>query len=185
MKETHARIWRGADRNKARYGKLCFCHFGPKCGPNSADIPIMAVARELRKHPGPKVKTSDIRACEKKWIDVGSGVFSRTFTNIRQLLITTKQGPSPADVHSRRVWDLNTGRIIDDCVIDDTSDEQIYRQLDEATNIRIELTLKNAVSMFHKKGPTYARYSRNHEYARRLRQGHSVELDFGQAGALT
>ena len=162
LRETNHRVTDDGDKGKrARRRQLeasevrqaMICHFGPRCGPDQVDIPVMSVDKELRGHPGPKVKENEIKACDKRWVDVGSGIFSRTFSNVRQLPITTRQGPSIADIHSRRVWDLNTGKLIDDCILDDTPDQIINRQLDEATNVRVELTLKGALDMFLKKGP--------------------------------
>ena len=55
-------------------------------------------------------------------------------------------------MHRRTVWNLETGRMIDDCVVDDTPDGILHRELPEEMNIRVELVLKDAISMYQRKG---------------------------------
>ena len=56
------------------------------------------------------------------------------------------------DIHTRTVRNLDTGRIIDQCVVEDTPDAILYRELPHSANIRVELVLKDAVSMYQRKG---------------------------------
>ena len=57
------------------------------------------------------------------------------------------------DVQHRKTWSLTTGRVIDDCNIDDVSDATLHRYLTEPDDIRVEVTLKDALEMYEKKGP--------------------------------
>ena len=57
------------------------------------------------------------------------------------------------DIESRRVWRLSTGRLLDECRVNDVPDRVLNRRLEEVDDIRVELTLKNAVEMFERKGP--------------------------------
>ena len=57
------------------------------------------------------------------------------------------------DIARRKVWSLSTGRAIDDFEVDVTSDKELQRYLKEVDDIRVELTLKNAVELFQRKGP--------------------------------
>ena len=57
------------------------------------------------------------------------------------------------DIARRKTWSLSTGRVIDDCEVDMVSDKDLHRDLKEVDDIRVELTLKNAVEMFRRKGP--------------------------------
>jgi hypothetical protein len=102
----------------------------------------------LSSHPGPKVKTSDIKPRDLKWVDIGSGVMSRTFTQVTHMTTTSKGGPNLCDIHSRRIWSLSTGRMIDECVIDNTSDDMLGREMASRDDIRVEVTLKNALTLF-------------------------------------
>ena len=118
--------------------------------------PVRAVDSVHPGHPGPVVETRDITARDQRWIDIGSGIVSRTFIGAEHLPVTSKNGPSLVDVHSRKIWSLSTGRLVDECVIDDVPDDILYRKLPAADNLRIELTLKDAVSLFERKGPDIA-----------------------------
>ena len=57
------------------------------------------------------------------------------------------------DVESRRVWSLSTGKVIDECRIDEVTDEVMNRKLPAPDDIRVELTVKNALKMFKRGGP--------------------------------
>ena len=60
------------------------------------------------------------------------------------------------DVQHRKVWSLSTGKLIDECCVDDVSDEELHRRLPEPDNIRVEITMRNAIELFEKKGPDVA-----------------------------
>ena len=113
-------------------------------------------SREVRQHPGPIVRRKDISTKERQWQDIGSGVFARTFPQSERLLTTTRGGPPIDDVHRRTIWSLSKGRIIDDCLVDDVPDKTLNRWLDEPDDIRVELTMKNALSMYHRSGADVA-----------------------------
>ena len=102
------------------------------------------------------MRKKDISAKERQWQDIGSGVFARTFTQAERLLTTTRGGPPIDDVHRRTIWSLSKGRIIDDCLVDDVPDKTLNRWLDEPDDIRVELTMKNALSMYHRSGADVA-----------------------------
>ena len=106
----------------------------------------------LSKHPGPKVSEEEIERRDMQWRDIGSGTMARTFKGASKLMLSTKGGPPPCDVHRRTVWDLETGRVIDDCVVEDTPDEVLFRELPKEMNIRVELVLKDAISMYQRQG---------------------------------
>ena len=75
------------------------------------------------RHPGPRTKEDDIEKCEMTWKDIGSGTVARTFVGATKLLVSTRGGPPEIDVYRRTVWNLSTGRIIDDCIVEDTPDQ--------------------------------------------------------------
>ena len=115
-----------------------------------------ANGEEIRKHPGPIIETKDITGKEQQWLDVGSDVFARTFAQAQRLLTTTRGGPPIRDVHRRTIWSLSKGRIIDDCIVDDVADEVLNRWLLEPDDIRIELTMKDALDMYQRVGADVA-----------------------------
>ena len=45
------------------------------------------------------------------------------------------------------------GKLLDECRVNDVPDHLLNRKLEEVDDIRVELTLKNAVETFEKKGP--------------------------------
>ena len=53
-----------------------------------------------KNHPGPKIKTKDIRKQDMQWIDIGSGVMSRAFTQVKKMITTTKGGPPMTDIQT-------------------------------------------------------------------------------------
>ena len=116
--------------------------------PSDADIPVSS----LEDHPGPEIRREEIQRGDLVWKDIGSGTMARTFVGAKRLEVTTKGGPPSCDVHRRTVWNLNTGRIIDDCIIDDTHDKDLYRSLPVETDIRVELVLKDALAMYAREG---------------------------------
>ena len=57
------------------------------------------------------------------------------------------------DIQSRRIRSLTTGKIIDECNIENTPDERLYRELERPDNLRVEVTLKGAEKLFMRHGP--------------------------------
>ena len=104
-------------------------------------------------HPSPVVKKEDMRKGDFEWKDIGSGVFAKTFLQAERLTVSSKGGPPACEVARRVVRNLATGKIIDDCVPEDTSDSVLHRRLPHPEDIRIELTMRGALSMYNKIGP--------------------------------
>ena len=102
--------------------------------------------KEIRKHPVSIIHESKITAKKRQWQDVGSGVFARTFPRSRQLLTTARGGPLMEDVHRRTVWSPSKGRVIQDSIVDDVSDHELNKKLEEVDDIRVELTMQGAMS---------------------------------------
>ena len=106
----------------------------------------------LKAHPGPIVQEKNIVKGDVQWQDIGSGTFAKTFRNETRLRTTSQHGPPIGDVHRRTVWSLSTGKVIDDCIPDDVSDEVLHRQMGYTDNIRVELVMKDALAMYHRIG---------------------------------
>ena len=66
--------------------------------------------------------------------------------------MTTRGEPPASDVHRRTTWSLTTGKQFDDCYIDDCADSVLYRELVAPDNVRVELVMRDAVSMYRKVG---------------------------------
>ena len=109
-------------------------------------------ADSVSAHPSPRTKRDDMCKGDLQWKNVGSGTMARTFLDAKSLAITTRGGPPACDVHRRIVRDLNSGKVIDDCIVDDTPDEELFRYLEVETDIRVELVLKDALDMYARKG---------------------------------
>ena len=61
-----------------------------------------------------------------------------------------------AGVEHRNIWSLSTGKLLEECDIDDTPDASLHRKLDEPDDLRVEITLRNAMVLFKRKGPDVA-----------------------------
>jgi hypothetical protein len=125
-------------------------HFGNSTlAPGSrASIPIDSLA----SHPGPVMRRKDIKSRDLQWTDVGSGVFARTFIGAERLVVTSRGGPCIGDIASRRIWSLSTGKMLDECDIDDVPDKILERKLPEPDDIRVELVLKGALDLYQRRG---------------------------------
>ena len=108
---------------------------------------------ETRAHPGPLLRIDEITSRERQWTDIGSGIMAKTFVNMKRLTTTSRGGPPLQDIQSRRIRSLTTGKIIDECDIENTPDEQLYRELERPDNLRVEVTLKGAEKLFMRHGP--------------------------------
>ena len=104
-------------------------------------------------HPGQKIKRHEILARDLQWTNIGSGVFTRIFPQAMKLMTTSKGGPAMTDIQSRRVWSLSTGKLVDECNIDEVPDHELNRQLKMPDDLRVELIMKQAIVMYEKKGP--------------------------------
>ena len=106
-----------------------------------------------KSHPGAHVEADEITGRDQHWRDIGSGIVARTFRKAKRLHTTSKGGPCADDVYSRKVWSLSTGKLLDECIVDDVADARLHRELKEPDDIRVELTLKNAIALYERKGP--------------------------------
>ena len=115
-----------------------------------------------QQHPGPVVNNKNPIAKEDtEWKHIGSGMFAKTFKDAKHFVTTSKNGPAAQDVYRRVTTSLRTGKIIDDCIIDDVPDSVLHRRMQAPESIRVELTMMGAVEMFKQKGIDVAEvYSR-------------------------
>ena len=111
-----------------------------------------AAKEAAKEHPGPKIRREDVEKEDLQWKDIGSGTVARTFLGLKKLLITTRGGPAECDIHRRTVWSLRTGKIIDDCYVDDVPERILRRELEHEDDVRIELVLKDALALYERKG---------------------------------
>ena len=57
------------------------------------------------------------------------------------------------NIFGRKVRSLSTGKVLDDCEMHAISDDKLNRDIGKLDDIRVELTLKNALKLFERKGP--------------------------------
>ena len=103
-------------------------------------------------HPGPIGGDKKPCKADLEWRHIGSGIMAKTFMGATHMVTTSRGGPAAQDVHRRVIRSLRTGRIIDDCIPDDTPDAVMNRAMRETDDIRIELTMKGAEKMFQRTG---------------------------------
>ena len=113
-------------------------------------------SKAIKTHPGPIISTDKITKAEMQWNDIGSGTFARTFVQAPRLLTTTRIGPPICDVHRRTIWSLSKGRVIHDCIVDDTPDKELNKILETPDDIRVELIMKDSLSMYLRAGADIA-----------------------------
>ena len=111
----------------------------------------MAV-EDFRGHPSPILNTEEIDKAEMVWKDIGSGIFAKSFKGATRLPFSSSGGPPECDVYRRVVRSLTTGKVIDDCVVGDVSDQMLRRVIPAPDNLRVELIMNNALSMYQRKG---------------------------------
>ena len=90
---------------------------------------------DIAGHPGEKSNT--VKTEDKKWVDEGSGTFTRLFEDAEHFVTTTKHGPTMSDIHTRITRSLTTGTIIDDAIVQDTSDRLLNRRPPTRDNIQV------------------------------------------------
>ena len=100
--------------------------------------------------------TRQIPKSDCEWKDIGSGTFARTFPQAERLITTSRGRPPIGDIHRMTIWSLSLGRVIDDCVVDDVSDERLHRELGEADDLRVEFIMKGAAAMYNRSGADIA-----------------------------
>ena len=52
------------------------------------------------------------------------------------------------DIAKRTIWCLKAGKMLDECIIDDTPDDCLHRKLDKVTDIRVEVEVKGSLDLF-------------------------------------
>ena len=77
--------------------------------------------------PEQKLHGTNVPEDELKWRQIGSGMYARTCLQADRLAISTKSGPVASDVERRIVRDADTGKLIDDCIPDNTPDDVLLR----------------------------------------------------------
>ena len=103
-------------------------------------------------HPSPVGNPMKWPKEDLEWKHIGSGTFARTFPQADRMKTWSKGGPPQKDVHKRVVRSPSTGKVIDECVVDDVPDAILHRRLAMPDNIRADLTMKCATKMFEVKG---------------------------------
>ena len=78
------------------------------------------------------------------------------------MLAALTQNHWPQEVQDYLViLSCSTSKVLDDCETDAISDDKLNRDIGKVDDIRVELTLKNALKLFERKGPASSRYSHN------------------------
>ena len=136
--------------------------------------------------PGPRHRGDEFPKGDLEWKDIGSGVMAKTFPQMARLVTTSRGGPQVSDVYKRVVRSLTTGKIIDECILDDTPDSVLNRMLPCPDHVRVELTMRGAIKMFEVKGadvsevfspPRVAQEASVRQYGgRSLKPGWSLDL---------
>ena len=106
-----------------------------------------------RHGPAQRIFGERIPQEELEWREIGSGMWARSFIGMSRLLTTTRSGPCESEVKRRIIRNADTGKLIDDCEPEHVSDEKLFRDMKEKTNIRVELIMKNAAKWFKTAGP--------------------------------
>ena len=138
--------------NSVQRGEPITGQVGSECGTlavtdEAARPPLKS---KIKKRPGPmpkprwshdrpeqRIRESEVHRDELAWKPIGSGMWARTFKNASCMITTTKSGPCEADVYRRIVRDVETGKVMHDCIPDNTCDaDQV--DLDQPRSIRIE-----------------------------------------------
>ncbi len=68
------------------------------------------------------------------------------------MITTSRGGPPRCDVYRRIIRRARTGKLIDDCLVDDVPDEVLDRYLRVPEDIRVELMLHGSTKLFEDKG---------------------------------
>ena len=107
-------------------------------------------------HPGPIDRSGKFAKEDLTWKHIGSGVMAKTYPNANRMMTTSKGGPPMRDIYRRTIRDLRTGRVLDECVVDDTPDSMLHRHLMVPTDIRVEVEMHDALKMFEAKNADVA-----------------------------
>lgn len=107
---------------------------------------------DCRNHPSPVMRTDGIDQAESQKKNIGSGISAKTFVSVSELPVSSRGGPAECDVHRRAIRSLATGEVIGGCVVDDTDNKMLRRRIPFPDNVRVELIMRYALSMFQRKG---------------------------------
>ena len=99
-------------------------------------------------HPGPRVPTHKITMRDQVWQDIGSGMVARTFKQVSKLRTTSPVVRAWTTYFGANSWSLSTGNVLDYCETDNTPDDKLNRDIGKVDDIRVELTLKDAIKHF-------------------------------------
>ena len=81
---------------------------------------------------------------------------SKTFVGADNLMTASRGGQSIADIQHWKSLSPATGKLLDECDIDDVSHYELNGKLPEKDKIRVEVTLRNALALFERRGPDVA-----------------------------
>ena len=112
---------------------------------------VLAV-EDYENHPSSVMREEEIETEELRWMNIGSSIFARTFKNVGSLRAITKVGQSENDIYRRVVRSLSPRKVIEYCFVDDVSDKELRRKSPSADKVRVELTVRNALSLYQVKG---------------------------------
>ena len=90
---------------------------------------------------------------ELEWKEIGSGMWAQSFIGMSRPLMTAKTGPHESKVHRRIIPDVDTGKVIDDCIPELVADKKFFRELPTKRNIRVELAMKDSAKCFKQARP--------------------------------
>ena len=121
-------------------------------GVSGGSVPRPAT-RPQRLGPEQRIFGNRIPREELEWKEIGSGMWARSLIGMSRLLTTTKSGPHESKVLRRIIRDVDTGKVIDDCVPELVAHENLFRELPEKRNLRAELVMKDAAKWFRLVGP--------------------------------
>ena len=124
----------------------------PQGQESSQPKPNHEISSVSKGHPGLKIARKDINSRDQRWVDIGSGIMSKTFVGADKFITTSEGCPSIVDIQHRKVGSLNTGKLLHECDIDDVPDDELNRTFPEKYDIRVEVTLRNALVFFERKG---------------------------------
>ena len=89
---------------------------------------------------------------ETKWKDIGSCIFAKTFKVVSKLSVSSNGGPPECDVHRRVARSFSMGKVIDDCIVEDADGRVLRRSIPVPDDLRVELIMRDALSMYQRKG---------------------------------
>ena len=111
-------------------------------------------AKQPQRHgPEQRILGNRILTEELEWKQIGAGMWARSFIGMSRLLTSTKSGPQESDVRRRIIRDVDTGKVIGDCIPELVADEKLFRNVPKERNIRLELVMKDAAKWFRHAGP--------------------------------